>query len=297
MRLWLLALVVLAACGGQQRFGTTQCLRGADTGGDGKDLLGCLRPELPLKIPLVARTKMLGVFAQRQDNEQQCLYAKRVPIDFLMRQKERGGHLPIATLGAVDGDSKALSAFSVAEDDVYTALRALYAAAQLGGRLSTIGDYLRFMLFGGAFSLVMPHKGTWMRNKGTCRDPVFLYRNAGDAFSAGKIGPSANELRQLCGDKRAAAISAYLNSNDPKLTAALQTTEQIFSGKTAAIVYNWKIFPIVRRAQRNPIVSLFQQNNGWRRFVEQSGRVHHLKRVTSWIHSEGASACRKQISI
>ena len=296
MRFGFLTLLVLAACG-QQPLSQTQCLRASSVSWRGDtQQLGCFRPDdkksLPEKVVHAFKPTVRGVFAQQQSNGLHCLYTKRALLDGVQQ-----GTMSVAALGKEHGNSKVLSKVSVADDDVQTALRVQHAAMQLTlWQSASKADRIKLMLLGFPYIL---SKVDYIKN--TCRNPSYLYRKVGDAFRAGNtLAQYEGRLRAVCGEQLTERLLENAANKQEELHTVSQTASQIFRGKTATFGYDAATrmnIAFSLMSFGNVAAVLWGMEQERNNYIEQTVQLRKIETVLPWIDSNGASVCRRDISI
>ena len=291
MRFFFLTLMV-AACGGQPPLSSTQCIRSSSLSDEGR--LGCLYNPSPVKVlPSLLLPKATAIFSQQQDNGQHCLYEGRMPLSALKRD--------YVSVRSVHGRSKAITKFSLAAEDVRTALQVVHMTEKLRHVRKTpdkltanTGAAAAYLLAVAGASVLGVWRGVALANSSSCRSPAFLYRAAGDIFRRGDFAQQIDRLRDLCGDRDAAKIVELAAQNtDEKLTDMLQMAERVFSSNRTVVYYDaWALVNALHPAHTVALVRSFRK-----KAYGNFKKIRQIKKSLPWVRSEGASICQQQISI
>ena len=288
MRFFFLTLMV-AACGGQPPLSSTQCIRSSSLSDEGR--LGCLYNPSPVKVlPSLLLPKATAIFSQQQDNGQHCLYESRTSLSWLGRDD--------VSIRTIHGRSKAMTKFSLAAEDVHTALQVVHMTEKMRHarktpyNLTTGAGYVYGLAVAGA-SVLGVGRGVAHAKSSSCRKAEFLYRAAGDIFRRGDFAQQIDRLRDLCGDRDAAKIVELAAQNtDEKLTDMLQMAERVFSSNRAVIYYDAALVNAFHPGYAAALVRSFRK-----KAYGNFKKIRQIKKSLPWVRSEGASICQQQISI
>ncbi len=229
--------------------------------------------------------KATAMFSQQQDNGQHCLYESRTSLSWLGRDD--------VSIRTIHGRSKAMTKFSLAAEDVHTALQVVRMTEKMRHVRKT--PYKLTTGVGVASGLVAAAVGrrVALANSSSCRKAEFLYRAAGDIFRRGDFAQQIDRLRDLCGDRDAAKIVELAAQNtDEKLTDMLQMAERVFSSNRAVIYYDAALVNALHPGYAVALVRSFRK-----KAYGNFKKIRQIKKSLPWVRSEGASICQQQISI